>query len=130
MINVTLLAGIGTLLMGCAGSKFATYQGAAPSLPQAQYQVLGKTKYDKTWIDKTTEAEVAGFGMKRPQRRPASFDTTPASHTVVVLPPSKPSILAPTTPAVVTVAPKKATTQSLRDRIKALNEKVRKLEGK
>lgn len=97
---------LGTLLVGCASSNVGTLDAGA-ALPRATYQVLGKTRYDQTWIDKTIEGEVAGFGFKRPLRRPASFNANPASHTVVVKPASKPAILAPTTPATVTVVPKK-----------------------
>lgn len=82
--------------MGCAGAKFATYQGAAPSLPQAQYQVLGQTRYDQVWIDKTIEAEVAGFGMKRPQKRPTSLTAKPVMHKVVSTPAPKLEVIAPT----------------------------------
>jgi hypothetical protein len=114
-ISATLLVVSGTLLQGCAGkTEFATLKPAGEAFPQAQYQVLGKTRYDQTWIDKTTEAELVGFGFKRPQKRPASFDAAPASHTVVVLPPSKPAFLTPATPPVVTVVPKKHWWQRLK----------------
>jgi len=60
-------------------------------LPQAEYQIKGKTRYDQTWIDKTIESEVAGCQWDRPKARPASWDAT------VVVPPTA------VTPAVVTV---------------------------
>ena len=116
------------ILLGCAtGNNFANVKDVGASFPRAQYEIKGKTRYDQIWISETISAEVAGFGFARPQRRPASFDVVPASHMVVVIPSSKSSTLTPIKPAVVTVVPKN---QSLRDRIKALNEKVRKLEGK
>lgn len=72
-MNVTLVAGVGILLAGCASGKFVTLPAAGQDFPQADYQVLGQTRYDQTWIDKTIEAEVAGFGFKRPAKRPASL---------------------------------------------------------
>ena len=121
LMIVTLLMGLGILLPGCAASNNAGTLDAGAALPQAQYQVLGKTRYDQTWIDKTIEGEVAGFGFKRPVKRPASFDAAPVSHAVVVLPPEKPVIpvLTPATPPVVTVVPRPSWSQ----RIKAYEQK-------
>ena len=131
-MSALILGALSMMSQGCAPtSTFATLKPAGEAFPRAQYQILGKTRYDQIWVSKTIEAEVVGFGFKRPLKRPASFDASPASHTVVVLPKARPTILTPATPAVVTVVPNKpATTQSLRDRIRALNEKVRKLEGR
>ena len=98
-------------LLGCAtGSNFANVKYVGDSFPRAQYEVKGKTRYDQIWISETISAEVAGFGFKRPLRRPASYDAAPASHAVVVRPAARPTILHPLTPAapaVVTVVPKK-----------------------
>jgi hypothetical protein len=74
---------------------------AGAALPRAEYQILGKTKFDQLWIDKTIEGEVKGFGFKRPLKRPASFDAAPASHSVVLKPAT------PSAPETVTVVPKK-----------------------
>ena len=85
-----LLAGIGIAFGGCAANgQFATFGGASPSLPRAEYAVKGKTAYDQDWIDRTIEAEVAGFGIARPAARPASLDAKPAikaKRAVVALP--------------------------------------------
>ena len=94
-------------LAGCASSNFVTLDAAGKAFPRAEYAVQGKTSYDQLWIDKTIEAEVAGFGFKRPMARPAEFNAKPAQHTVVALPPSKPLILTPTQPEVITIQPKK-----------------------
>jgi hypothetical protein len=51
--------------------------GAGAAFPRAPYQVLGHTRYDQTWIDKTIEAEVAGFHFARPARRPTSLNPMP-----------------------------------------------------
>ena len=87
-----LLAGIGIAFGGCAAnSQFATFGGAGPSLPRAEYAVKGKTAYDQDWIDRTIEAEVAGFGIARPAARPAGLDAKPAikaKPAVIALPPS------------------------------------------
>ena len=133
-----LAAILGTLSLGlalgsCAKGEFATISGAGAAFPQAQYQVLGRTKYDQTWIDRTTEAEVAGFGFKRPLRRPASLDASgnhAAPQRRVVAPPvaSGVSIAQPGAPADVTVS--RPVKKTLRQRLDDLNEKVRKLEGK
>ena len=104
-MRATILAASGALLTACAANNFASLEGAGKAFPRAQYQVLGKTKYDQTWIDKTTEAEVVGFGFKRPLRRPASFDA--ASHTVVVTPAKPATITQAAVPPVVTVVKKK-----------------------
>lgn len=72
-MSVIVAAGLGIPLAGCANNGFVTLQAAGSSFPQAQYQVLGQTKYDQTWIDKTIEAEVVGFNFPRPAKRPASL---------------------------------------------------------
>ena len=49
-----LLAGIGIAFGGCAAnSQFATFGGAGPSLPRAEYAVKGKTAYDQDRINRT-----------------------------------------------------------------------------
>lgn len=101
--HVTLLVGLGILLAGCALNNFASLQAAGEAFPQAQYQILGKTRYDQKWVDKTIEAEVAGFGFKRPLKRPESLD----AKVVVIKPATPATITAPAKPAVVTVVPKK-----------------------
>jgi hypothetical protein len=90
LISATILVVSGTLLQGCADGKFQTFTAAGENFPKAEYAVRGKTRYDQVWVDKTIEAEVAGFGFPRPKPRPASLDTQPAKHSVVVRPaPSK-----------------------------------------
>jgi hypothetical protein len=75
-----LLASSGTLLAGCVtNDSFATLKGASSSFVAPKYQVLGKTQYDQKWIDQTTEAGVAGFGWKRPAKRPASLNPKPVA---------------------------------------------------
>lgn len=94
-----LLAGLGTLLAGCAGGNLTVYSEVGKALPVAQYQVLGQTKYDQTWIDKTIEGEVAGFGFPRPAKRPASLaPKKPKPCPVCAKPVSaeKPSVTEPT----------------------------------
>jgi hypothetical protein len=79
-------------LTGCATNKLQTFVGGScKAFPRPDYQVKGRTKYDQTWVDKVTEAGVAGCQWERPKPRPASWDAT-----VVV-----PSTI--TTPEVVTV---------------------------
>src|SRR3974390_184279 len=83
-----LLAGIGIAFGGCAAnSQFATFGGAGPLLPRAEYAVKGKTAYDQEWIDRTIEAEVAGFGIAPPLARPASFDPKPVVKAKAVVAP-------------------------------------------
>ena len=115
-----LSVALGTLLQGCATDNVGTLDAGA-ALPRAQYQILGKTKYDQAWVDKTIEGEVAGFHFARPLKRPASLDAAK-----VVVMPAKPGVLpivTQTIPAVVTVAKKPSL-------LRRLNDKVRKLEGK
>ena len=90
---MSLVTALGMSLSACAGSdKIATFLGGAcKALPQAEYQIKGKTRYDQVWIDQTIESEVAGCQWDRPKPRPASWDAT------VVVPPT------PTTPPIVTV---------------------------
>lgn len=101
---------LSTTLLGCApNNSFVSLQGAGDAFPRAQYQILGKTKYDQIWISKTIEAEVSGFGFARPIARPATLDARPAAHTVVVTPAKVAPLplITPSEPAVVTVVPKK-----------------------
>lgn len=75
--NVILTVALGTLLLGCAnnnGNKLVFPGGVGTALPRAEYQIRGKTRNDQLWVDKTIEAEVAGFGFARPKPRPASWD--------------------------------------------------------
>lgn len=85
------MVALGIPLAACANGKFVTLSAAGQDFPQADYQILGKTKYDQTWIDKTIESEIAGFGFSRPSKRPASLDQA----TVVVQPATatKPSVI-------------------------------------
>lgn len=131
---VLLLAASGTPLAGCANNQFATYDGAGAAFPKAEFVVKGKTRYDQTWIDKTIEAEVAGFGFPRPKPRPAYLDAPAAKPVVVVKPPPEkkgPAILLPTprteAAPVVTAAPppKPSLTQRLRLRVRELEEKLK-----
>ena len=117
---------LGIPLLGCAANNVGSLDAGA-ALPRATYQVLGKTKYDQTWIDKTIEGEVKGFGFERPLKRPASFDAAPAQHKVIVTPATKPNLLSPTQPAVITVVPVKKT---WKQRYDELNAKVKRLEGR
>jgi hypothetical protein len=81
------------LLAGCAEpNKLLTFGGVCQALPQAEYQIKGKTRYDQIWIDKTIESEVTGCQWDRPKPRPAKWDVA------VVVPPTV------TTPPVVTVS--------------------------
>jgi len=80
LMTVTLLASSGMLLSACVtDNSFATLKGASSSFVAPKYQVLGKTQYDQKWIDQTTEAGIAGFGWKRPAKRPASLNPKPVS---------------------------------------------------
>lgn len=129
---VSILGAIGILLPACANNQFATYTAAGAVFPKAEFVVKGKTRYDQTWIDKTIEAEVAGFSFPRPKPRPAYLDAPAAKPQVVVKPPEKATtpILLPTpktTAPLVTVAPppKPSLTQRLRIRIRQLEDKLK-----
>lgn len=115
---------LGILLAGCASSdKLVSVREVGSAFPHAQYQVLGQTRYDQTWIDKTIEAEVVGFNFPRPARRPASLApkkpkpcpvcakpvsvTKPAVTESTPLPQSKPEAAPP---------PKKKLFQRLKER--------------
>ncbi|WP_439392553.1 hypothetical protein ACRQ5Q_24320 [Bradyrhizobium sp. PMVTL-01] len=41
------------------------------------YAVVGKTAYDQLWINRITEAGVAGCGWERPAVRPAVLEEKP-----------------------------------------------------
>lgn len=72
------------LLAGCAsGPKdFASLTGAngngnagaCAAFDRPDFRVLGRTGYDQQWIDKQTEAGVAGCGWARPSERPPEWD--------------------------------------------------------
>jgi hypothetical protein len=73
-----LAVGLGTLLAGCASTKFATLSdGACKAFPRPEYQVKGATRYDQKWVDETTEAGVAGCGWNRPAHRPTYLNPMP-----------------------------------------------------
>ncbi len=129
---------VGTLLTACATPPPATVNGLKAVFHDPGFAVQGKTRTDQVWISATQETGIRVLGWARPKgvagKKVVLVKTHKAiqtSHKVVILPKARPTILTPATPAVVTVVPKKpVTTQSLRERIRALNEKVRRLEGK
>jgi hypothetical protein len=137
--SARLAATLGTLSLGlalgsCANGEFATLSGAGDAFPRAQYQVLGQTKYDQTWIDRTIEAEVAGFHFARPARRPASLSTRRAATRTtdrivpeVSLPPVAAEPTPTPTPQPGVVAPPKVR-RTWRQRYEELNDKLKKLE--
>lgn len=103
LTNVSITAALGILLAGCANNQFATLKSAGQSLPQAQYRVLGKTRYDQLWIDKTIEVEVASLGHKRPAARPAALDASPRSVKAIIMEQPEPGAFEAKTSPVVTV---------------------------
>jgi len=151
-----LVAGLGILLAACAKGEFQTFKAAGEALPQAEFQIIGKTKYDQIWVDKTIEAEVAGFGMKRPKARPANLGGVAAAKAPArarVLKPA-PSVRAPShggaialpaphtnaptgevalptpKPAPSAVVRKPSAMQRLRSQLDAAKARIRKLEGR
>lgn len=64
------------LLAGCGpGTKLGTIAGGECQLVHTpRYEVLGKTPYDRLWIENTEEALVRGCGQPRPLARPAALD--------------------------------------------------------
>lgn len=70
-----MVAGIS--LAGCAltsKTKFATVEEFCNGLPQQQFAIEGKTRFDQPWIDDTSEAVIAGCNRERPAPRPAHWD--------------------------------------------------------
>ena len=128
------MAAVGTLLTACATPPPATINGLKAVFHDPGFAVQGRTRNDQVWISATQETGIRVLGWARPKGvagKKVALAKTRRATPVVVLPRSKPMILAPNAPAVVTVVPKEpTTTQSLRDRIRVLNEKVRRLEGK
>jgi hypothetical protein len=152
------MATLGIVLMGaalssCAPQTFATFSGVQGALPQAQCEILGKTRVDQHWIDSTIEAEVAGFGMKRPEPRAACAPPPqPSSHAARSTTTKRPSgghilsapaplpggyasppvVTQPSQPPVPETVPahKKTTLEKLREQTEQLNERLKRLEGK
>ncbi|WP_040308467.1 hypothetical protein [Afipia felis] len=56
------------------GTKGDGQAGACAAFDRPQFRVLGKTDYDQQWVDKQTEAGVAGCGWERPSERPPEWD--------------------------------------------------------
>ncbi|MGZ5988118.1 MAG: hypothetical protein ACXWLZ_03600 [Rhizomicrobium sp.] len=82
-------------MTGCAtdGVGFGTFTGklggVCDAFERPAYQVLGKTPYDQEWVDKTTEAGVAGCKWQRPEARPAALDAPAAVAPAKPAPPKK-----------------------------------------
>jgi hypothetical protein len=53
------------------------------------YVVLGKTRYDQGWIDRTSEAIIVGCKQPRPKARPASLDAPAKTPTPAPVQPKK-----------------------------------------
>lgn len=135
--NVMLAAVIGTLLTGCATQPPATVNGLKAVFHDPGFAVQGKTRKDQVWVSSTQETGIRVLGWARPKgvagkkvvlvksSRPAQAVKLPqARPSTDILPPTPRSEASPVAPA------KRTTMQKLQDRIDALNEKVRKLEGR
>lgn len=63
-------------LAGCAstGTIGSIAGGECKLTRTSQYAVLGKTKYDQAWVNRTTEALVRGCRQPRPGERPPELD--------------------------------------------------------
>lgn len=79
-------------MTGAAGDGTA---GACAAFDRPEFRVLGKTAYDQQWIDKQTEAGVAGCGWARPSERPLEWDkplSGPVKATAPALAGKKPGV--------------------------------------
>lgn len=138
----------GAALSSCGPQTFATFSGVKGALPQAECQILGRTRLDQRWIDETTVVEVASFGMARPKPRAACQQQASRLPARAAPPPpagSRPGA-APTPheaprpsgggdlgapgPAPHPAAAPKPRAKTLGEQVHDLNEKVKRLEGK
>lgn len=97
-MTVIALAAAGMLLAGCAsdkkdfssmtGAKGDGNAGACAAFDRPAFRVLGKTDYDQQWVDKQTEAGVAGCGWERPSERPPEWDKPLSGPVKAVEPPA------------------------------------------
>lgn len=89
-----ILAAAGISLAGCASgntNKFASVEEFCRGLPQQDYAIAGRTRFDQAWIDDTAEAVIAGCARARPLPRPAEWDAAEKPKTQAVpLPEAKP----------------------------------------
>lgn len=63
-------------LAGCAGQQLPVdVAGSECKLfVPANYEILGKTRWDQEWIDRNIERGIAGCGWPRPKVRPTNWD--------------------------------------------------------
>lgn len=90
------MAGLGTLLAGCASRGPASVAGGECHIFGApKYVIHGRAQYDQDWIDDNTEAGIAACRWSRPKERPVAAkpkgnksESAPVS-TVAAPPPAK-----------------------------------------
>jgi hypothetical protein len=151
----SLLAIIGTLLATCAPPVPATVNGLESVFHDPGFIVQGKTRQDQEWISETQETGIRVLGWARPKgvaKQKVVLAKTRRSVPVVAKPVTLqpkghillpvPRVESPTNegesdvsspaPEVVPAQPvrKKSINERLQDEIRALNEKVKKLEGR
>lgn len=70
------LLGTIVLLAGCAGRQLPAdvAGGECKTFVRADYEILGKTRWDQAWIDNIIETGVASCGWPRPKVRPTNWD--------------------------------------------------------
>ena|GEM_PF-6821512 len=76
MYTKTIIILLLMMLAGCGpGTKLSSIAGGECRIVHTpRYAVLGKTIYDRNWIEDTEEALVRGCNQPRPKARPASLD--------------------------------------------------------
>lgn len=83
-------------LAGCFetfGGPGSVIKGECQLVHTPAYAVYGKTRYDQTWIDRTTEAVVVGCKQPRPKARPPSLDAPKAAPAAAPVPKPRPKFL-------------------------------------
>jgi len=78
---VALCIGLGACQTDGIGAVGSLTKGECQLVHSPEYAVRGKTGYDQSWVDKTTESIVAGCRQRRPKARPASFDAPKVAPT-------------------------------------------------
>lgn len=72
-IAISLLA----LPLAACNEAPATVAALCKVVSSPEFAVRGATAYDQRWVDRTTEALVAGCKQARPKARPPSMDAQP-----------------------------------------------------
>jgi len=133
--NVFLVVATGLLTTACANQQPASLNGLSQVFHDPGFAVQGKTRKDQVWISSTQETGIRVLGWARPkgvagQRVTLAKTARKPVDSHILLPTPRVVHPAANKDAVGVTPPAPAHKPTLAERIRAMNERLRKLEGR